>query len=62
MVLVGDVWREAFPDASGYVFVKDWREALKAVSGITSSREIQGVLVKGSHSIGLENVVRELCS
>ena len=62
VVLVGDVWREAFPDASGYVFVKDWREALKAVNGITSSREIQGVLVKGSHSIGLENVVRELCS
>ncbi|MBQ7154021.1 MAG: UDP-N-acetylmuramoyl-tripeptide--D-alanyl-D-alanine ligase [Synergistaceae bacterium] len=62
VILVGEIWREAFPDASEYIFVKDWQEALKAVNEITSSREIQGVLVKGSHSIGLENVVRELCS
>ena len=62
VILVGYVWREAFSEDSGYVFVKDWQEALKAVRSIESEREIQGVLVKGSHSIGLENVVRELCS
>lgn len=60
VILVGEIWREAFPDNSSYIFVKDWREALKAVREIESAREIQGVLVKGSHSIGLENVVREL--
>ena len=62
VILVGDVWREAFPQNSEYVFVKNWQEALDAVHSITSKREIQGLLVKGSHSIGLENVVRELCS
>ncbi|MBQ7544427.1 MAG: UDP-N-acetylmuramoyl-tripeptide--D-alanyl-D-alanine ligase [Synergistaceae bacterium] len=62
VILVGEIWREAFSGDSGYIFVDDWQEALKAVNEITSSREIQGVLVKGSHSIGLENVVRELCS
>ena len=60
MILVGEVWREAFPECEGYIFVKDWREALKAVREVEAGREIQGVLVKGSHSIGLENVVREL--
>ena len=60
VILVGEVWREALSEKEGYVFVKDWREALEAVRKIESEREIQGVLVKGSHSIGLENVVREL--
>ena len=60
VILVGEIWREAFPDNSSYIFVKDWHEALKAVREIESAREIQGILVKGSHSIGLENVVREL--
>ena len=60
VILVGDMWREAFPENKEYVFVKDWHEALKAVREIESAREIQGCLVKGSHSIGLENVVREL--
>ena len=61
VILVGEIWREAFPDdEKGYIFVKDWHEAVKAVREIEAEREIQGVLVKGSHSIGLENVVREL--
>lgn len=60
VILVGEVWREAFGESDGYIFVKDWREALKAVHEIEAERTIQGVLVKGSHSIGLENVVREL--
>ena len=61
-ILVGDVWREAFPQNEEYVFVNDWKEALQTVRDFTAQREVQGVLVKGSHSIGLENVVRELCS
>ena len=60
VIMVGEIWREAFPDNNSYIFVKDWQEALKAVREIENAREIQGVLVKGSHSIGLENVVREL--
>ena len=60
VILVGDVWREALSEKDSYVFVKDWQEALKAVREIAGTREIQGVLVKGSHSIGLENVVKEL--
>ena len=60
VILVGEIWREAFPGNEDYIFVKDWREALQAVRKIESARQIQGVLVKGSHSIGLENVVREL--
>ena len=60
VILVGDMWREAFPENQDYVFVKDWHEALKTVREIEAAREIQGYLVKGSHSIGLENVVREL--
>ena len=60
VILVGEIWREAFPDNDSYIFVKDWREALQAVRKIEASRQLQGVLVKGSHSIGLENVVREL--
>lgn len=60
VILVGEVWREAFGDGKSYVFVKDWREALEAVREIAGRREVQGLLVKGSHSIGLENIVREL--
>lgn len=59
VILVGDVWREAFGENSSYIFAKDWHEAVKAVKEIAGSRVIQGLLVKGSHSIGLENVVRE---
>ena len=62
VILVGDVWHEAFPSSEEYVFVNDWKEALQAVRDFTRQREVQGLLVKGSHSIGLENVVRELCS
>ncbi len=58
VILVGDIWREAVKGE--YVFVSDWREALNAARSIMGSREIQGILVKGSHSIGLENVVKEL--
>ena len=61
VILVGEVWREAFGgNNKGYVFADDWKKALKAVHEIEASHEIQGVLVKGSHSIGLENVVKEL--
>ena len=62
VILAGDVWREAFPSSEEYLFVKDWKEALAAARDFASQREVQGLLVKGSHSIGLENVVRELCS
>lgn len=62
VILVGDVWREAFPNNKDYIFAKDWQESLTHIREITSKREVQGLLVKGSHSIGLENVVRELCS
>ena len=56
VILVGKIWREAFSDDDNYVFVDTWQEALECVKGID---EWQGMLIKGSHSIGLDNIVKE---
>ncbi|MBR1673159.1 MAG: UDP-N-acetylmuramoyl-tripeptide--D-alanyl-D-alanine ligase [Fretibacterium sp.] len=58
-VLVGALWREAFsaPDRPGRFFAGDWREAMELVKGLSW----RGLLVKGSNSVGLQNVVRALC-
>ncbi|MBR0152104.1 MAG: UDP-N-acetylmuramoyl-tripeptide--D-alanyl-D-alanine ligase [Synergistaceae bacterium] len=54
VVLVGDIWREALK--GDYVFASTWQEALSVLREI---HEWRGMLVKGSHSIGLENIVKE---
>ena len=57
VILVGKIWREAFAENENYIFVDTWQEALEAVKNID---EWQGMLIKGSHSIGLDNVVKEI--
>lgn len=54
VILVGDIWRSALPD---YACVHDWREALDI---LRKAEGWTGLLVKGSNSIGLSNIVREL--
>ena len=56
VVLVGEIWQEAMKANNDYVYVKTWQEALEILKNID---EWQGMLVKGSHSIGLENIVKE---
>ena len=52
--LVGEIWREALK--GDYVFVGTWQEALEALKNI---QDWQGLLAKGSNSIGLSNIVKE---
>lgn len=60
VILVGAVWPEALGAGSGYVYVQDWREALEDVRRIMRAENWSGLLVKGSNSIGLSNIVKEL--
>ena len=55
VILVGEIWRGAVK--GDYVFVDDWKPALEAVKKIDGW---QGLLVKGSNSLGLSNIVREI--
>lgn len=55
VILVGEIWREAVK--GDYVYAEDWRKALEA---LRNADEWQGLLVKGSNSIGLSNVVKEI--
>ena len=55
VILVGEIWREAVK--GDYVYAEDWRKALEVLKGIDGW---QGLLVKGSNSIGLSNVVKEI--
>lgn len=55
VILVGEIWHEALK--GNYIFVQDWKEALETVRKI---QNWQGMLIKGSNSIGLSNIVKEL--
>ncbi|MBQ9419473.1 MAG: UDP-N-acetylmuramoyl-tripeptide--D-alanyl-D-alanine ligase [Synergistaceae bacterium] len=57
VILVGGTWREAMK-GKNYIFAATWQEALEALNKIMSAEDWHGILVKGSHSIGLENVVK----
>ncbi|MBR6900750.1 MAG: hypothetical protein IKN30_01640, partial [Synergistaceae bacterium] len=59
VILTGNIWREAMTNKN-YIFADTWQEALEAVKKIMNENEIHGILVKGSHSIGLENVVKAI--
>ena len=59
VILVGSMWLEALGEGKGYVFTQDWREALDDLRRITQAESWQGMLVKGSNSIGLSNIVKE---
>ena len=58
VILTGEIWPEAVEKK--YIFVKTWQEALEALKKIMAENKWQGILVKGSHSIGLENIVEDL--
>lgn len=60
VILVGDIWHEALGENSGYTFASDWKEALDDVKKIMTTENWSGILVKGSNSIGLSNVVKGL--
>ena len=55
VILVGEIWRESVK--GDYVFADGWQAALEALRNIP---EWQGLLVKGSNSLGLSNIVREI--
>ena len=55
VILVGEIWREAV--TGDYIFVDGWQAALEALRNIP---EWQGLLVKGSNSLGLSNIVKEI--
>ncbi len=61
VILTGGTWREALGDKN-YIFVDTWQEALEALKKFMSENEWHGILIKGSHSIGLENVVKAIRS
>ena len=54
VILVGGIWREALK--GDYIFADDWKAALEALRKIP---DWQGLLIKGSNSIGLGNIVKE---
>ena len=56
VVLVGDLWREALPGAPGRSFVGNWEEALE----LAREKDWTGLLVKGSNSLALGNIVDAL--
>ncbi len=58
VILTGDIWAKAVEKK--YIFVKTWQEALEALKKIMNENNWQGILIKGSHSIGLENIVKDL--
>lgn len=60
VILVGNIWHEAISENSGCTFVSDWKEALVCVKKIMETDSWSGILIKGSNSIGLSNIVKEL--
>ncbi len=57
VILTGKLWREAFANLENHFeFVDTWPEALELVKRISW----RGLLVKGSNSIGLSNIVKAL--
>lgn len=62
VIFVGGLWREAIPGKANYIFADTWQESLAEAEKIIElgPDSWHGILVKGSHSIGLENVVKAL--
>ena len=61
VILVGKTWSDALPEFSGKnIFVENWQQALELSKNILSENNIQGILAKGSNSIGLSNIVNYL--
>ncbi len=56
VILVGSLW----PEHKGFIRVGKWQEALEHLRTIMSNNDWSGILVKGSNSIGLSNIVKEI--
>ena len=57
VILVGGIWREAVKLDKNILFADDWRGALNIIN---NNKDNCMALLKGSHSIGLQNIAREL--
>ncbi|MBR0045181.1 MAG: UDP-N-acetylmuramoyl-tripeptide--D-alanyl-D-alanine ligase [Synergistaceae bacterium] len=57
VILVGEIWREAVKLDNNILFADDWRGALNIIN---NNKDNCMALLKGSHSIGLQNIAREL--
>ena len=61
IILVGNTWQKAIPEFSDKnIFFENWHDALEAAKKILSENSINGILIKGSNSIGLSNIVKYL--
>ena len=60
VILTGNIWKEALPQKQNFIFVSTWQDALDAAKNFMAENDWHGILVKGSHSIGLENVVKAI--
>ena len=56
IILVGELWRDVFNNDPEYIYLNSWQEALSEIKKIDWS----GILIKGSNSIGLSNIVKAL--
>ena len=60
VILVGKIWRDAMKNDASYVYAETWQEALEALKARMKSGGWNGILVKGSNSLGLSNIVKAL--
>ncbi len=61
VILVGKIWREAFgDDLRNAEFVEDWQQALEFTREKLDSGNVSGILVKGSNSIKLSEIVKHI--
>ena len=58
IILVGKLWREAVKERNNILFAADWHEALEIINNKINNKYM--ALLKGSNSIGLQNIAREL--
>ena len=58
IILVGKLWREAVRERENILFAADWRGALEIINNKINNKYM--ALLKGSNSIGLQNIAREL--
>lgn len=59
VILIGEIWHEALNDDPRYVYCDTWQTALDELRKIMSGGW-HGILIKGSNSLGLSNIVKDL--
>ena len=61
VILVGEIWHEAMKDDPRFIYSDSWQAALDELHKVMSGGW-HGILVKGSNSLGLSNIVKDLVS